>query len=59
MDSGSQLHMPAALAPAEIASVVRSVGDCVGAIFCLDTLGEIETFSSGGNITGVSLLPSL
>jgi len=59
MDSSSQLHTPAALAPAENAPVVRSVGDWVGAIACLDTLGEIETFASGGNITGVSRLPSL
>ena len=48
-----------ALAPAEIAPVVRSVGDLVGTIACLDTLGEIETFVSAGIGTRVSQLPSL
>jgi hypothetical protein len=59
MYSSSQLHTPTALAPAEIAPVVRSVGDWVGAIACLDTLGEIETFVSAGNGTRVSQLPGL
>jgi len=59
MDSISQLHTPAALASAEITPVVRSVGDWVGAIPCLDTLGEIETFASAGNGTRVFRLPSL
>jgi len=49
MDSSSQLHTPTNLAPAEIAHVVLSVGDWVGPIACLDTLGEIETFASAGN----------
>jgi len=59
MDSSSQLHTPAALALAEIAPLVRAVGDWVGAIACLDTWGEIKIFASAGNGTRVSRLPSL